>query len=310
AAALPFPAGSRGVGPAGGGARRRSRPAAQPSFVAALPGVSVLSLAVSDGATTSTPDVVVITAANRPPVADAGADLLLPISATAFLDGTQSFDPDFDRITYEWSFLLKPDTSRAILIRPTSATPEFVVDAPGVFLVQLTVSDGRAASRPAVVMVKTQNSAPIPNAGGDRTARVGETIRLDGSRSSDLDGDSLRYAWSFASRPIGSTAAFDDPRAVFPSVVADVPGAYRARLVVTDGQSASADTVVISTTNSAPVANAGRDLHVRAGEFVTLDGTRSFDPDGQLLQFAWTLIGRPPASGAALFDAAAIRPGF
>src|SRR5262249_56991328 len=204
AAALPFPAGSRGVGPAGGGARRRSRPAAQPSFVAALPGVYVLSLAVSDGARRSTRDVGVITAANRPPVADAGADLLLPIGATAFLDGTQSFDPDFDRITYEWSFLLKPDTSRAILTRPTSATPEFVVDAPGVFLVQLTVSDGRAASRPAVVMVKTHNSAPIPNAGGDRTARVGGTIRPDGSRSGDLDRHSPPHAWNLPPPPISS----------------------------------------------------------------------------------------------------------
>src|SRR5438105_3833435 len=298
------------VRPDGSGAALSSRTAARPSFVVDVPGTYVLSLVVSDGQTTSKPDVVVITALNRPPIADAGVDPSVRVGEIAVLDGTQSYDPDFDRLTYEWSFLLKPDSSRATLTQPTSATPEFTVDAPGVFLVQLTVSDGRAASRPAVVIVRTVNSAPSARAGTDRSARIGEHVRLDASRSSDLDGDTVRYSWSFASRPFGSVAAFDDPGAVFPTFVPDLPGAYRARLVVSDGQTSSSDTVIISTNNVSPVADAGRDLHVHAGEVVRLDGSRSFDPDGQLLQFAWTLVGRPPTSSAALAESGAVRPSF
>ena len=43
-----------------------------------------------------------------------------------------------------------------------------------------------------------------------------------------------------------------------PTFVADVAGAYHVRLVVNDGQASSAqDTVVITTINRAPSANAG-----------------------------------------------------
>lgn len=40
--------------------------------------------------------------------------------------------------------------------------------------------------------------------------------------------------------------------------------------------------------NTPPIANAGKDETVMAGQTVTLDGSRSFDPDGDPLAYAWS----------------------
>ena len=45
--------------------------------------------------------------------------------------------------------------------------------------------------------------------------------------------------------------------------------------------------------NTPPVANAGPDATVDQNHPVTLDGSRSFDPDGDALIYAWTQIGGP-----------------
>ncbi len=45
----------------------------------------------------------------------------------------------------------------------------------------------------------------------------------------------MSYAWSLVATPAGSTAALDDPGAVRPSLVADLPGTYLAELMVSDG---------------------------------------------------------------------------
>ena len=45
--------------------------------------------------------------------------------------------------------------------------------------------------------------------------------------------------------------------------------------------------------NLPPVAHAGPDLSVTSGSTVTLDGTASTDPDGQVVQFAWIQLAGP-----------------
>ncbi len=53
----------------------------------------------------------------------------------------------------------------------------------------------------------TVNCAPVGRAGPDQAAYVGDTIDLDGSGSSDADGDALSFDWQFISKPAGSAAA-------------------------------------------------------------------------------------------------------
>ncbi len=100
------------------------------------------------------------------------------------------------------------------------------------------------------------NNPPIANAGLDQTVTTGSLVILDGSGSSDPDGDLLTYSWSFASFPSGSNAALSDPAVVNPTFTADVDGSYVVSLVVNDGTvDSAADTVTITAIPAAAVSS-------------------------------------------------------
>ena len=163
-------------------------------------------------------------------------------------------------------------------------------------MVQLIVTHGFVNSTPDTMVITTVNSPPVANAGPDQTVTVGNTVTLNGSASSDVDGNPLTFPWSLTSRPAGSAAVLSNP-----GVVADLrrgrAGQYIAQLIVNDGTVNSApDTVVVNTGNSPPVANAGPDQSVSITSLVTLNGSGSTDVDGHPLTFAGRLsAGRPAA---------------
>lgn len=58
-----------------------------------------------------------------------------------------------------------------------------------------------------------------------------------------------------------------------------------------------------------PVAHAGQDVTVAPLEFVTLNGTESYDPEGkEPLKYDWTLISGPDGSTATLVDNKVAKP--
>ena len=157
------------------------------------------------------------------------------------------------------------------------------------------------------------NQAPTANAGPDQTVSLGSLVTLDGSGSTDADGEPLTYSWSLISVPAGSAASLSSPGAVTPTFVIDRAGTYVAQLIVRDLASVSlADTVSITTlANSAPVADAGPDqLDVVIGTTVSLNGAGSSDADGHPLTFAWSLLSRPAGSAATLSSPNAVAPTF
>ncbi len=297
--------------PAGSSAALSDPAAVMPTFEADLPGSYVAELVVNDGTVDSAPDSVTIDTENSPPVADAGPDQTVFVTDTVTLDGSASSDVDGDPLTFAWTLAGVPQGSSATLFDPTAVNPSFDVDLPGSYVAELVVNDGTVDSNPDTITVDTENSPPVADAGPDQTVFVTDTVMLDGSASSDVDGDLLSFDWSLVSTPAGSFATIGDPASVMPTFEADLPGTYVAQLVVNDGTvDSDPDTVTIDTENSPPVADAGPDQTVFVTDTVTLDGSGSSDVDGDGLTYFWSLTSVPAGSLAALSNAGAVMPTF
>ena len=137
------------------------------------------------------------------------------------------------------------------------------------------------------------NHAPVASAVSDESATVGDMVTLDGSGSSDPDGDSITYAWT-QSDSTGISVTLSDATAASPTFTAptvDTSGTVITfQLTVTD-QNNSADTADVAVTiNRKPTAVASADVSIATeGDTVTLDGTGSSDPDGgSAITYAWT----------------------
>jgi hypothetical protein len=103
------------------------------------------------------------------PMADAGEPQNVAVGTEVRLDGTESTDPDGDRLAFAWS-LMSPADSRAQLVNADSATASFIADVAGAYVVMLTVSDGQLVSPSVeVVITATQpvSDTPTPAPGPD-----------------------------------------------------------------------------------------------------------------------------------------------
>lgn len=299
--------------PAGSGATLANSTTAKPTFLADKAGQYIVQLIVNDGTVNSAPASVTISTANTAPVANAGPNQTVAVGTTVTLNGSGSTDADGNPLTYQWSFVSKPTGSAAALSSGTTIKPTFIADKAGDYLIRLIVNDGTVNSAQSTVTVTTSNTAPVANAGPDQTVTAGATVTLDGSGSSDVDGNPLTFDWTFLSVPNGSQAAFSNPTAVKPTFKADIAGQYIAQLIVNDGTvNSSPDTVTITTTgaNTAPVANAGPDQTVSLGSTVQLDGSASKDADGNALRYQWALTGKPAGSKATLSNATTMMASF
>ena len=250
-------------------------------------------------------------ATNGAPTADAGVDQTVRVGETVRLTGAASSDPDGDTLTYTWVLQTRPAGSTAALTGAATINPSFVADKPGNYTLALVVGDGQTSSGADTVTISTANSAPVANAGPDQSARVGDTVTLDGRGSNDVDGDTLSYAWRIVSRPAGSAATLDNPAAVQPRITIDAAGSYELELIVNDGTTASAaDRIVVSTLNSSPVAPPANNMSASLGPTVQPNGSASSDVDGDSLTYAWSLTTRPAGSSATLSAPTSVNPSF
>jgi hypothetical protein len=99
------------------------------------------------------------------------------------------------------------------------------------------------------------NSAPTANAGPDQNVGENSTVDLDGTGSSDPDGDALTYAWVQTEGPSVSLSDANSAQSSFtaPGVTAGNTLILGFQLTVDDGITSATDSVEVTVSEGLPV---------------------------------------------------------
>jgi hypothetical protein len=229
---------------------------------------------------------------NSGPTANAGSDFTLPRNFRADLNGSASSDPDGDVLHFAWTQVAGPP---ATINNATQAVAWIQPQSLGIHTFMLTVNDYYGAASTDNVIVTVVNDPPVSSAGPDAFSYRNTATYLDGSGSSDPNGDPLTYAWTQLLGP--DTPTINGPDQPRPWFATTVMGLFRFQLNVSDNYGAyDLDTVDITIRNRAPVADAGVDHSGRPADPIILDGSATYDPDGDAIIYSWTELSGPPAT--------------
>lgn len=262
----------------------------------------------------------------RPPTAFAGFDGQAALGADVALDGSQSIDPDGDPLAFSWRMVRRPASSAAELDTPDEPLTRFLPDAPGTYLVGLTVSDGdfedtdlvgihvsrsstaaealQLALRPAVCNL----TFGTPLAGD---CAFGDFARIEPNVVEAPVAPAPTLEWTFLRLPAGLSAADLDVRTSTPAVTPLAfsparPGAYwlAGRLRGARAVSAPAFATVAVLPPGVPLDGLPRPeiqgpRRARVLERVLLDG-RGTTSTSSSTRFRWRLL-TDPSDGLSTF---------
>lgn len=114
---------------------------------------------------------------NRPPTVNAGEDKNILVNQTVKLLGTAT-DPDDDKLTYEWSILVKPKESKATIALKSQINTNFIADKAGEYLLQLKVTDGKVIVVDKVKFTAEANQPPKITEIPDQRATINQKLKV------------------------------------------------------------------------------------------------------------------------------------
>lgn len=258
-------------------------------------------------------DIVV----NAAPHAVAGASPAAPTEGQLVtLDGTSSWDPDDNPLTYSWEQTGGPSV---VLANAGQAQATFLapnVAATTTLTFRLTVSDGTLENWADVqVSVVWTNDPPVARLSCPLDVNEGASVTLNGSASSDSDDGIASYQWiQQVGLPIvPGVATWDTASVTFnaPSLGFHQTGLVPFVLTVTDGSGAasSATCYVFIHDVTPPLITGAQDLDIEAtsadGAMVAYAMTAFDAVDGDLTP----LLACEPPAGAFPFGATSVSCG-
>jgi len=190
---------------------------------------------------------VTVTNVNNPPVADADGPYSGMIGENIQLDGSGSYDPDGNPLSYEWD--VDGDGTYDLTGRIVNVT----YYQAGTFNVVLKVSDGQYSDTDTTtVMISSPplppptNEPPVAEAGGPYECYADRWVVLDGSNSYDPDGYIVDYKWDIDNDGIW------DLHGEKVNVTFHTVGTFVVKLNVTDDDGATAEDTTVVTVRENP----------------------------------------------------------
>ena len=213
-------------------------------------------------------------------VATAGGSFDLSVPTSLAIDNTAntapcqypSNTPCADAITI---VSLGEDLSSTAVLGDTSFTLTILgfQNSSGQLVTQFVSQEGSSNSVRLVARLE-QNTRPVASAGTDQTVEQTGTltsVTLDGSASSDPDGDALTYTWTGGGLS-GTTGA--NPTVELPA------GSHTLTLTVSDGELTATDTVQVTVQDTTdPTIVGSRTPAANANGWNNTDVTVSFECD-------------------------------
>jgi predicted secreted protein len=286
-----------------------STSAVKPTFTApSLDSAAELTftLTVTDnaGATATSSVVITVTGQNIPPVADAGRAQTVEEGTQVTLDGSGSSDSDGSLASYSWSQVAGSAQASVTLAGASTSKARFV--APSVpaesermaLTFTLTVTDdaGATASSTVIITVVRANLPPVADAGPTQRVNKGASVTLDGSASSDSDGNIVSYAWAQVGGPAVSLKGTDSAKPTFIAPSVDERLTFQLTVADDAGATTSASVVVaVGRANATPSSNPDTSTGAALDSSAVVGSCSSSGLSGielWAIPFAWSILRR------------------
>lgn len=226
--------------------------------------------------------------------------------------GAKAAAAPLDAFEFEERFRFSPGQYEAVkeaTVTVATVDSTVTIESWTVVLADGTELSGSFEAEPVAV-----DAPPEASAGDDIGAAVGKLVTLDGTGSSDPNGDQIFYKWGVVQRPDGASISLEGDDTATPSFTPEVAGRYVFQLTVFTANDASdSDTVTVDVIDSAGPPQAAAtvsDSSPTVFQTVALSGTESVDPTGNGLTYAWAVTRAPLGSRAAVASSTSARAEF
>ena len=271
--------------------------------------LTILIIATDDGtpsASSSASFTLAVSETNNRPPKPQVSDQTAPVDRAFSYTVPEVTDPNGDTLTYN---AVQGPSNNPLphwldfdpATRTFSGTPGSA-DV-GEYTILVSVEDQALSSQASFVLTVAvaANQAPVAPTLSAQTATEDTAFTYQSPVFTDPDNDTLTYSASLSDgSALPTWLSFNAGVRTFSGtpLETDAPATHTIRVTATDdgtppSSSSATFALTVVEVNDAPTADAGPNETVSAGDTVTLDGSRSVDPEGHPLSYTWSQTDGP-----------------